>query len=135
MCWFFLARLDPFRVFPTVQSPFLREEVAMLDQILGGEPVASNAPWYMIAYTGSPTVSIPHNGEAAIETVLERYQVRWMVLFGRPPFWVQGDSTRALQAILSGRKTNLGQFQLEPVHVPTAHAVFRVRKRVSEEGL
>jgi hypothetical protein len=126
LCWFFLGGLDAFRVLPTAQSPFLREELEKLDQLLGGEPVATNAPWYMIAYTRSPTVSIPYNGEAAIEAVLDRYQVRGLVIFGRPPFWVQGESTSVLHSILSGRKTNLGQFQLEAVRVPTAHAVFRV---------
>src|SRR5262249_42018280 len=50
-----------------------------LDEVLQGEPVASNVTWYVLAYTRSPTVSLPYNVEAAIEALLERYQVRWRV--------------------------------------------------------
>jgi hypothetical protein len=97
--------------------------------VLEGEPVVSNVPWYMIAYTDSPTVSIPFNGEAAIEAVLDRYRVRWMVIAGNPPLWVWGGSTETLRDVLAGKKTDVGRFRLErlPIDVPAERLnVYRV---------
>jgi hypothetical protein len=84
----------------------------------------------MIAYTQSPTVSIPFNGEAAIEAVLERYHVRWLVIAGNPPLWHVGGSLNTLRDVLAGKKTNVGRFRLEhvPIDVPAQRLnVYHVR--------
>lgn len=96
-----------------------------LDQVLAGQTVASNVPWYMIAYTESPTVSIPFNGEKAIEAVLDRYDAHWLVVFG-PPDWVRGKSRAVLERILAGEKTSIGRFHLRRVKTTYGPAVFRV---------
>ena len=81
-CGSMLARLPVMLTRPGLPAAWHQAQLPKLDAVLKGEPVASNRPWYVMAYTGSPAVSIPNNGEAAIEGVLGRYQVRWLVLFG-----------------------------------------------------
>jgi hypothetical protein len=109
----------------------LRRDVAPLDDIVAGQPIASNAPWYMIAYTSSPAVSIPYNGEPAIADVFERYRPRWLVLVGNPPLWVEGASRGVLRDVLAGKKTNLGRFQLERVDAASPAAVYRIESEPS----
>jgi hypothetical protein len=100
-------------------------ELTKLDDVMQGEPVATNVPWYMIAQTRSPAVAIPHNGEAAIEAVLARYRIRWLVIPGTPRSG--GHSRPLLDRIVSGHQTEVGRFRLERVAVPgVKSAVFRV---------
>lgn len=103
-----------------------QHELTKLDSVLRGEAVATNVPWYMIAYTQSPTVSIPFNGEAAIEAVLDRYAVQWMVIFSSPH---SGSRSRPLlDAIVAGKASGIGRFRLERVPVDGFEAsVYRVR--------
>jgi hypothetical protein len=125
LCIFFGSRLTTLHTIPVVRVP-VRADLTRLDVILQGQPVASNVPWHVIAHTRSPAVSIPYNGEAAIEAVLQRYQARWMVVFDNPPRWVEGESRAVLQRIASGQQTTLGRLQLQRVEVPASQAVFRV---------
>jgi hypothetical protein len=112
---FFLARLPVLQSFPAVGNFPDQVDLTTLDGVLQGQAVASNVPWYMIAYTNSPTVSIPFNGPAAIEAVLARYHVQWLVIAGNPPLWGAGRSFGALRKILAAPRTDLGQFRLERV--------------------
>ena len=67
-----------------------------------------------------------------IADVLERYGVRWMVIFGDPQ-WVEGESRAVLQDVLAGTKTNLERLHLERISVPSAQAVYRVDSAMSDE--
>lgn len=125
LCAILVVKLPWPGVVPRVGEP-TSQDVIQLDPIIVGEPVASNVPWYMIAYTRSPTVSIPSNGEAEIAHVLERYGVRWVVIFPSRPTWARQSSDTAMREVLSGRKSNLGRFSLERVPVSGTTAVFRV---------
>jgi hypothetical protein len=71
-------------------------------------------------------VSIPFNGEAAIEAVLARYHVRWLAIFGLPRSG--GRSRAALGPISSGAQTSVGRFRLEPVPLAGVSALlYRVQ--------
>jgi hypothetical protein len=133
LCAFFLTRLPALAVSHTAVKPRWRTSVGELDAMLGGEPVASNRRWYVIAYTGSPAVSVPYNGEAAIEAALRRYGARWVVLFGRPPA-AGGESRRFLQALASGSKRAIGALRLERVPAPASLSVFRIIDPAAEPG-
>jgi hypothetical protein len=99
-----------------------------LDPVLQGDTVATNVPWYVIAYTRSPAVSVPFNGGAALAAVLDRYDARWLVLFGNPPYWVSGATRTVLQAVLSGAQTQFGGFRLERVPVDIPASVYRIHR-------
>jgi hypothetical protein len=130
LCAFFLSRVPVFQGYPTPPNLPYQHDLTRLDQVLGGEPVASNVPWYIIAYTQGPSVSIPFNGEAAIEAVLERYHIRWLVIAGNPPLWHTGRSLDTLRDVLAGKRTDVGRFRLEhvPIDVPADRLnVYRVQ--------
>jgi hypothetical protein len=120
-----IGTLPVLQTFPQGTNMPRQADLTKLEPVLHGEPVASNVPWYMIAYTRSPTVSIPFNGEAAIVAALERYPVRWMVI---PSFSRSGGRSRPLlDRIVSAERTELGRFRLERVPVAGVKAaVFRV---------
>ncbi len=85
----------------------------------------------MLAYTRSPAVSIPNNGDHAIEDILARYDVRWKVIFGVPPMWCSAESCNVIKRMLAADGTDLGQFHMERVRVEEQlPAVFRVVERV-----
>lgn len=125
LCHFFVARLPAYGVAPAAAHPRWRTSVSQLDAMLRGEAVASDMPWYMIAYTASPTVSIPFNGEAAIAAVLKRYGARWLVVFGRP-VRTGGESHDVIHALASGARSTIGDLRLERVAAPPRLLVFRV---------
>jgi hypothetical protein len=104
-----------------------RAELTRLDRMLRGEAVASDDPWRVIAYTRSPAVSIPSNGETAIATVLERYHVRWVVLSRYWLLRVGPESQRALFGVLSGKRRGMNRLRLKRVPVPVSEVVLRVR--------
>ena len=69
----------------------------------------------MIAYTRSPAVSIPINGEAAIEAVLRRYGIRWLLLTPRPvprSIFQHEPSDRPLVEIYDGQRRSIGSLGL-----------------------
>src|SRR4029077_14432846 len=55
-------------------------DLAALDASLDGGTTMSTRPWSVIAETHSPAVYLPENGEAAMEAVLRKYNVRWLLL-------------------------------------------------------
>jgi hypothetical protein len=127
LCAIFLGGLGVFGVPCAAGKLPLRRDLTHLDQMLGGEAVASNVPWYVIAYTDSPAVSVPYNGEGAMAAVFERYRPRWLVVIGDPPLWVKGESRSLLEDVLSSRRATIGRFRLERVSASTtAAAVFRI---------
>ena len=125
-CFVFLAKLPVLRATRAVPNLAFQTQVAALDDLLRGETVATNVPWYLIAYTQSPAVSLPFNGAEAIAAVLAKYQVRWVVIFGHAPLWVTGESRVVLQSVLAGTRSEVGPFHLERVPVEVRAAVYRV---------
>ncbi len=108
----------------TAQVDFMRQ----VEPLVGGRPVASNASWWVLAYTTSPVVSIPINGEAAIDAVLEKYGVEYVVLWGKPPVDLASPSQDALQGARTSGHGQVGRFELERVKDLGAGEVFRVLK-------
>lgn len=88
-------------------------ELRALDAMLGGEPVASDRPWYIIANTHSPSLMLPENGEAAIAAALRRYGVRWVVLCSRP------SGMRGAQRVF-GALERTGHLELQDVRIERA---------------
>lgn len=75
---FMIAPLNP-RIEPP-KPPEFAAEIAALDPLLGGEPVMTQTPWYVAAYTHSPAVFVGEVSEAVMEQIVRRYRVRWLVL-------------------------------------------------------
>jgi hypothetical protein len=93
-------------------------DLALLDATLGGMPVASTAPWYVMAQTRSPAVSLPVDGQQAAAEVIRRYGVKWIVLVSDKGTW---------RDALGKGKTTIGTVVVEQVDVPGGLGVFRVR--------
>jgi hypothetical protein len=126
LCAVFVVPLPPPHTVPGAKaSGGYGSRLTPLNEILRGEPVASNVPWFVMAHTNSPTVSIPFNGEAAVAGVLTRYHIRWLVVFGAPR-WVEGESRALLKNILAGTTTTVGSLRLERVPRVNVPAVFHV---------
>jgi hypothetical protein len=124
VCSVLLIRLPVLRGTANLSNLGRQMQLTKLEEVLNGEPVASNVPWYLIAFTDSPTVSIPFNGPEAIEAMLTRYPVQWMVV--RPGFGAR--SVPFLDGLLSGANDRLGRFRFERVPVDGLFlGVFRVR--------
>lgn len=125
LCLYFVLALPPPGVTAAAARPRWQPIVTRLAPQLRSQPTASNLPWYVLAYTDSPTVSIPHNGEAAIEAVFRRYGIRWVVLF---PSQIggEGESRPLLQALANGARSSVGGLQLQRVSAPPPLIVFRV---------
>jgi hypothetical protein len=86
-----------------------------LDRELEGEAVATELPYFVIAHTASPAVTLPLDGEAAIDAVLTRYEIRWLLLFGTD-FASPDTPTEALVSeILAGRRSRVGRYRLRHV--------------------
>jgi hypothetical protein len=125
-CAALLLQLPALQRYPVLGNLPFQGDLTELDAVIHGAAVASNVPWYMIAYTQSPTVSVPFNGEDAIAEVLARYHVSWMVLARFPPPWGTGGSRAVLDQILAGKRTEVGGFRLERVPVNIKQDVYRV---------
>lgn len=102
----------------------LEDDLASVDGALAGEAVASMRPWYVIATTRSPALMIPQNGEAAIESALRRYGVRWLLLTDEP---CVTESRPVCDAIRRGRKSAVGQLELELALTHGTMRLYRVR--------
>ena len=84
-------------------------DMAALDPTLAGGITMSPRPWSVIAETGSPSVYLPENGEAAIESVLRRYRVRWLLLVGDECL---GESQAVCRDLMSGVRAKVGSTTL-----------------------
>lgn len=91
--------------------------LARLAGTLGDGVVASELPYFVLAEIGQPAVTLPLDGEAAVEAVLERYDVAWLVLFGTDFASPDLPTERLVQEILAGTRTRLGAFRV--THVRT----------------
>ncbi len=111
-------------VYPLDIAPEV-DEFARIDALLNGEPTASNYPWQVAANTRSPAVSLPGNGEAAMEAVLRRYGVRWVVLLLPSP-GADLPSRVALARLLAGKATAIGGVHLAPALADGRLRVYRV---------
>ncbi len=107
------------------QAPIRKAEVELqkLDPVLQGETVVSNIPWYVIANTKSPAVSLPRDGPQAIAAVIHEYHANWVLIVG-------ASSMLAKSAPIVHRMLK-GNVQVGPYHLvrdPHMHAgaLFRV---------
>ncbi len=119
-----LAGLRPYEAHTTGQ-PSNGEDLA-LSQFLDGAAVATDYPWRIIAFTNSPAVSVPTDGAQAIEEVLKKYHVHYLVLFDKPgPFWWR-QSREVASALFRDLPPGLGSLKVERVAFGGSPAVFRV---------
>jgi hypothetical protein len=117
--------LSPVRVYAPDFRP-RADSFAELDAILGGEPVASNNPWQIVAGTKSAAVMIPENGEDAIAQVIARHDVRWIVI-GSAHAWMH-ESRAILDGLVSGTRKHIGRYRVTRQRGPSKLIVFRVEK-------
>jgi len=84
-------------------------DLAALDATLAGGTTMSPRPWSVIAETNSPSVFLPNNGEQAIEEVMARYDVRWLLLVGDEC----GEASQTIcRELASGARHQIGRFTL-----------------------
>jgi hypothetical protein len=105
-----LAPLELYGDRKPAKSRQFQSDLRALAPLLEGGTVASTLPWYVIANTSSPSVSIPNDGENAIAQVLLRYRVEWLLL----PKNIEHlkSSTGPINLVLRGRKNTLGPHRL-----------------------
>ncbi len=106
-------------------APLRSAETALqtLDPVLGGQTVASNIPWYVIANTSSAAISIPHDGPRAIADAIRKYHVKWVLIAGRPT--MMGKSAPIIKEMAKANVT-LGQYHLVRDSRARALQLFRV---------
>lgn len=104
-------------------TPLEHEALVAFKSTLKGAPVATTRPWLTIASTDSPAVSLPQDGAGAIETVLRRYQVGYVILGGEA---CGGASKVVCENLLSGATNELGGIELEHVRTHGKFKLFRV---------
>ncbi|HLK91854.1 MAG TPA: hypothetical protein VKZ18_18325 [Polyangia bacterium] len=104
------AMLRPLPFTLTLGAPPLpfEADLAALDATLDGGTTMSTRPWSVIAETRSPAVFLPENGEAAMEAVIRKYHVRWLLLLNEG-----GGPSQAIQTELNnGTRHNVGGLTL-----------------------
>jgi hypothetical protein len=94
-----------------------------LDARLDARPVAAMRPWFVISSTRSPAISIPSNGEAAVEKALVHYGVKWLVMTGEACL---GDSRDLCARVQSGAATRIGSLELTRVDTVGPVTLYRV---------
>lgn len=99
-------------------------ELRALDPVLDGAPVAATYPWYVMAQTRSPVVSIPKDGDASIAEVIHRYAVRWIVIVGDA-----GGLKRVLDPLPADARASIGDVTVERVPVEGSVRLYRVLTR------
>lgn len=87
-----------------------------------GRPVAVVKPWWTYAFSDSPVVLVPSDGETAISRVLEAHGVEYLVL-DAPCRW---KSQNVCKAISAGKKRRVGRFKLEPLRNMKGGKLYRV---------
>jgi hypothetical protein len=107
------------------RSHVLDAELASLDGLLAGGAVATPHPWQLMANTKSPAVSMPENGEKAIEKVLRRYHVRWIVFEPGSNKWMSS-SRIVLDQLVAGKRSSIGSVRVSAVKTGTKLHVYRV---------
>jgi hypothetical protein len=124
-----LAWSRPYRPLAVLRADF-EADLADLDQVMHGEPVATTSPWWVIANTESPAVLLPAQGDAEIVEVLERYDVRYLLFtMGDAENWGPGPWS-VWAPLRDGLRARLGPYRLERVAATETLVVFRlVRER------
>jgi hypothetical protein len=120
-----LALARPYRPLAILRAGF-EADLAQIDPILDGAPVATTSPWWVIANTESPAVLLPAQTDDDLVAVLERYDVRF-VLFttGDDENW--GPGPWAVWAPLrDGLRARLGPYRLEHVESRPTLVLYRL---------
>ncbi len=121
----FLVPLRPYGARRVDTHRGVERRLGELDPILGGAPVATNRPFWVMARTSSPAVMIPSNGPEAIAEAIERYEIRWLLLW--TPHFPVGASRRFMGDVSNEKVRRIGRFRLEPARSPIAGVqLFRV---------
>jgi hypothetical protein len=107
-----------------VAPPVLVDELLAVHDRLGSRPVMSLVPWYVLAYTDSPAVMLPFNGEQAIAEVIERYDVEWLLLL-RSVGALEG-SALVVQQLWAKSRSQIGQHELHEVERTNERLLYRV---------
>ena len=96
-------------------------ELGRLDALFAGKPLASATPWYVMANTNSPVVSLPNDGADAAAEIIHRYSIEWLV-------YVDGlGGLRAqLGTVPVGGQKFLGDVLVERVPTTGTITLFRV---------
>ncbi len=121
VCYPIATRIQPYILREPTAGQAREAELDRLDPILAGEPVASTAPWAVLAHTASPVVSIPQDGDASVAEVIHRYGVRSIVTVND-----SGPLRRVLDALPVGGRASFGGVSVERVAVQGLVRVFRV---------
>ncbi len=116
--------LVPYRQRSRTSGRLKERELRRLSKQFAGEPVMATSPWYVMANTRSPVVSIPMDGEEAIATVIRKYGVKWLVLIDKSPY--PRASGSVLSAIQRGGKKTVGKHRIKRVDVHGTISVFRI---------
>ena len=103
--------------------PAFTQELADFGQTFAGQTVMSGRSWYVLAYTDALAVGLPFNGEAAIATVLRRYQVKWLLLANGEPLLGSTDITNQ---VLAGTRQDIGGVPLHLVRRSALLTLFQV---------
>jgi hypothetical protein len=107
---------------PGTPLPF-GADMAALDATLAGGTTMSPRPWSVIAETRSPAVYVPENGEGAVEAVLRRYKVRWLLLVGDECL---GQSQALCRELMNGTRSKIGGVTLTKRETRGALTLFDV---------
>jgi hypothetical protein len=99
-------------------------ELSQLDRLLDGRPVLTPEPWYIIARTRSPAVSLPNDGAEAVVEVIRRYGVEWIVILDEKSTW-----RSAFGAAAKSKDKSYEGVVLERVPTPGTIALFKVVRR------
>lgn len=82
---------------------------------LDGQAVATELPYFVLAETGNPAITLPLDGEAAVEAVLQRYDARWLLLFGTDFATPDLPTEVLVREVLGGTRSRIGSFRLRHV--------------------
>lgn len=109
---------------PRMPAAMLGRERALrkLDERLAGDTLLATEPWYAMAQTRSPVVSIPEDGEQALIEAIDRWDARWIVIVY--DYHYMRRTTRVLEQIERGERDRLGPYVVTPIDAPGRLRVF-----------
>jgi hypothetical protein len=90
-------------------------ELERLAGTLDGQVVATELPYFVLAETGNPAITLPLDGEAAVDAALQRYDARWLLLFGTDFATPDLPTETLVGEVLGGTRFRLGSFRLSHV--------------------
>lgn len=105
-------------------APAEHEALVAFSTTIESASVATTRPWFTIASTNSPAVSLPTDGEDAVEAVLRRYHVQYVILGGTE---CKAASKALCEGVFAGTAKHIGGLALEHVRTHGKFKLFRVK--------